>query len=115
MTGEDRTIDFGECWVTIGPNWVVTGFPDGTEVHAHPIYDDEQRARARSLGYVGLDHEAVDAMTRDHDYYHTIVARELGYEYSPTLWAVAHGESIGALGDYEERVVFERQKRENDS
>jgi hypothetical protein len=115
---EPRTEKIGECVVTIGPSWVVTRFPDGTEVHAHPTYDDESLHRALGLGYTwpypAGDHIAINAMCRDHDYLHSVVAAELGLPWSPTLWAVAHGEPVGPIGDYEERVVLARQKAQNE-
>jgi hypothetical protein len=92
-----RAFSVGDCDITIGPSWVVTRFPDGM-------------ARAEHLGY-GQGRDAVDAMTRDHDYLHSVIAAELGLPWSPTLHAVAHGDPLNReLADYEERVVFARQR-----
>lgn len=112
MTGP-RTEKIGECVVTVGPSWVVTRFPDGVELHAHPSYEAEHWYRACHLGY-GWGTAAVDSMCRDHDYQHSVIAAEMGLPWSPTLWAVAHGEPVGPVGDYEERVVLARQKAQNE-
>jgi hypothetical protein len=89
-----------------------TTLSDGTVLTATSNYGREHAARARDLGYEGSDSEVVDAMNRDHDATHQHVARMLGLEDSPTLWAVAHDEPINPeLADYEERVVFHFQRR----
>jgi hypothetical protein len=91
-----------------------TTLSDGTVLTATSNYGPEHAARARDLGYRGSDREVVDAMNRDHDATHQHVARMLGLEDSPTLWAVAHDEPINPeLADYEERVVFHFQRMRN--
>lgn len=94
----------GECEVTVGANFVTTVFPDGHALHAHPQFGEEHVARARALGYEGDDVDAVEAMTRDHDVIHSLVAEARGESFSPVLYAAAHGRSFE--GDDEERIVF---------
>lgn len=91
-----------------------TTLSDGVVLVAVSNYEPEHVETARGLGYQGSDREVVDAMNRDHDATHQQVARMLGLEDSPTLWAVAHGLPINPeLADYEERVVFHFQRLRN--
>jgi hypothetical protein len=83
---------------------VTTHFDDGTKVVAAPVYDEESEARALDLGYRGAD--PVWQMTRDHDRVHSLLARARGLPFSPTLWAVAHGQPVPATANEEERIVF---------
>lgn len=91
-----------------GGAWVVTKFPDGTEVHAHPQHGDEDIQRAEDLGYDG----SVGGMTFDHDRLHNILSWALGVEGSPSLWAVAHPEDDipGDVRGAEEAMVMAAQK-----
>lgn len=92
--------------MTVGPSWVVTRFPDGAEVHAHPDGTELQTATARALGY-GDDQAAVDRMNREHDLLHTVVADARGWPRSQTLWGVAHGKyAPREVSDDEERIVM---------
>jgi hypothetical protein len=102
---EHVTVRIGETWVTVGPAWCVTRFPDGTEVHAHPSHTDEQAGAARALGY-----SHVGEMTRDHDLLHSVIAEARGLPYSPVLWALAHGEPAPEGADDEERLVLLAQR-----
>lgn len=82
---------------------------DGFEIVAVSTHDEENRARAVSLGYPDVsDYFSVDAMNRDHDAVHQALAQMLGLPDSPTLRMVADGEypEWASLGDYEERIVF---------
>lgn len=88
-----------------GTAWVVTRYPDGTEVHAHPRHGPEDEARAVALGYVD-----VDEMTLDHDRLHSRLAAALGLRCSPTLWALAHGEPAPACAGAEEALVLAAQR-----
>lgn len=94
--------------VDVGPNWAITRFKDGTEVHAHPVYDPASLALAAELGY-GDGEEAVDAMTRHHDYLHSALAVAQGLTCSPTLWAVAHEEPMPDGTAAEEETVLRVQ------
>lgn len=89
-----------------GTAWVVTRYPDGTEVHAHPQHGPEDEARAVALGYPG-----VGSMTVEHDPLHTLLAVTLGLGVSPTLWAVAHGLPVDpVLAEAEEAMVLAAQR-----
>ena len=90
-----------------GTAWVVTKYPDGTEVHAHPNHRPEDISLAVELGYGG----DVQAMTLWHDPIHTRLAHALGLVHSPTLWAIAHNESPDSrVADLEEAMVLAAQK-----
>jgi hypothetical protein len=90
-----------------GTAWVVTRYPDGTEVHAHPQHGAEDEARARALGYPD-----VAAMTLDHDRLHTLLAQALTGGRSPVLWAQAYREVVldAELADAEEQLVLAAQR-----
>ena len=87
-----EVINLGQVQIRIfgGQHFLETVFPDGTRVPAIPQDTDEYRATAQRLGY-GTD---IWALCREHEIAHTLVARALGLEYSPTLWAVAHGRTV---------------------
>lgn len=70
-----------------GNAWVVTKYPDGTEIHAHPNHRPEDEALALTLAYPG-----VQTMTFEHDALHTMLAHALGLVHSPTLWGIAHDD-----------------------
>lgn len=99
-------VDDGRCWLE-------TVFFDGSRVPACPEDTDEYRATALRLGY-GAD---TWSMCRDHELGHSWLAVSRGVgefaarlDYSPTLWAVAHG---GVFWDAvrEEKVVLEWQRQ----
>jgi hypothetical protein len=69
-------------------HYLETVFPDGTRVPAAPQDTDQYRATAAALGY-GDD---IWRLCREHEIAHTTLMQSLGLRYSPTLWAVAHGE-----------------------
>lgn len=116
----DEVDDFSECLANLesilkkmdrrvctGKAWVVTRYPDGTEVHAHPNHGPEDVVRAHVLGYRGN----VSAMTLEHDPLHTRLAMALGLPHSPTLWGLAHGTPVDAvLVDAEEAMVLAAQR-----
>jgi hypothetical protein len=84
-----------------------TVFDDGSELVAAPVMDDENIARARTLGYSGSDAEAVWRMTRHHDLVHTLLAEAEGFPFSLTLHAVANGYELPpGMSQREERIVF---------
>lgn len=88
-------------------HYLETVFPDGHKVGAAPEDTDEYRATAERIGY-GAD---TWKLCRDHEMAHTVLMQTLGLAYSPTLWAVAHGEakeisgSPGEMGAEEELVL----------
>lgn len=89
-----------------GAAWVVTRFPDGTEVHAHPQHGPEDEARARALGYPD-----VGAMTFDHDQLHSLLAWALAHRCSPVLAALAEGSAAtGEVAEAEEAMVLAVQR-----
>lgn len=74
----------------------------GVYVEARSQYGDEDKARAASLGYDG-----VEACTLEHDPLHSWLARVLGLSCSPTLEALAHGrEHSPDLVQAEEAVIL---------
>jgi hypothetical protein len=84
-----------------------TVFDDGSELTAAPVMDEENIARARSLGYTGTDEDAVWEMTRHHDLVHTLLAEAEGFPFSLTLHSVANGyEMPPGMAQREERIVF---------
>ena len=90
----------------LGKAWVVTRYPDGTEVHAHPNHRPDDEARAEALGYAD-----VEEMTLDHDPLHTRLAVALGLPHSPTLWGLAHGEPADPIvAGAEEEMVLAAQR-----
>lgn len=89
-----------------GRAWVVTRYPDGTEVHAHPQHGPEDVARAAALGYPN-----VDLMTLAHDPLHSLLCFVLLCGVSPTLNGLAHGRRTDpALADAEEQLVLAAQR-----
>lgn len=87
--------------------YLETIFADDSRVPAAPQDNDEYRARAQALGY-GDD---VWRMCQEHEIAHTELMQRLGLEYSPTLWAVAHGDTrkTREMGAEEELVLaFQR-------
>lgn len=89
-----------------GGAWVVTRYPDGSEVHAHPQHGPEDEARARALGY-----PHVGAMTFDHDRLHSLLAWALTHQASPVLRAVAGGAQAPAeVAEAEEAMVLAVQR-----
>lgn len=84
-----------------GGAWVVTKYPDGTEIHAHPSHTEEEQARAEALGYPN-----VDAMTLDHDPMHHVVSWLLRQRVS----YVVTGEANAELAEAEEHVVLAVQR-----
>lgn len=97
------TRQIGEVTVTTGPSWVVSRWPDGLEVHAHPDGSTEQIHIARALGY-GHD---TNRMNAEHDLLHQLVAHARGWPYSKTLRGVAEGQYVDrSISDDEERIVM---------
>lgn len=74
-----------------GSAWVVTKYPDGTEVHAHPQHDEDAEAYARSLGYPNVDYQ-----TLIHDPMHHIISHILHREPSHVITGLADPEVAAA-------------------
>jgi hypothetical protein len=91
-----------------------TVWDDGSHLVAAPVMNDENVARARSLGYSGAPEEAVWAMTRHHDLVHSLLAEAEGFPFSLTLHAVANGYGLPpGMAQREERIVFLIQRLMN--
>lgn len=97
----------GNCIVEVGGNFVATDFADGKQLVATVNYTEEDKARAKALGY-----DSVEEMTLEHDLTHNIVANALGFSESPTLRGVVEGQS-SVLADLEERIVMLVQRVSN--
>ncbi len=89
MSTNPVTIRFPGCTILVwnGGAYTETVFEDGTRCPALPHGSEYQARTARELGY-GDD---VDAMCREHEIMHTLLAVARGRPYSPVLWDVAHG------------------------
>lgn len=88
-----RIISFKNCFVRAELNvgYTETVFADGSLVPAYPDGTPEQRLTSLRLGY-GDD---LARMCREHEVLHTWLCERFGLPYSPTLWAVAHGQQAG--------------------
>lgn len=104
--GGCATFRFGATTCRVGPTWVVTTLPDGSEVHAHPQDSMGQRQTAKALGY-GLD---LAAMTRDHDTLHAAIAAWVGLPESAALRQAAGGSPDPELAAMEEDAVLAVQR-----
>lgn len=108
-------IPIGGCQFRVWSNeYVETVMPDQTvcagEAHVDPArYSAEQiaayAATARERGY-----QDAGALNRWHEFLHTVLAVGRGLAWSPTLFAVAHGEPMPAETQAEEAALeaFER-------
>lgn len=105
-----NTYRIGQAEVEVIEKGTITRFPDGNEVVAWTETGEkyeEQLANARALGY-GDD---VDAMNRDHDLCHNLLAQALGDDYCPVLYGVATQNYVGKeLYKERESIVFLMQK-----
>lgn len=94
----------GRVCVEVGERYTVTTFPDGRQLVADHAEQPGQAATAARLGY-----PSAEAMNRDHDLAHSLLAHWLGLECSPTLHAVASGNRY-PLSALEEDAVFAIQR-----
>lgn len=89
-----------------GGAWVVTKYPDGTEVHAHPVHNPETEVTREALGY-----PTQEAMTLEHDPFHTLISELVLGRTSPTLRMVATGQQVSKeLAAAEEDAVMAVQR-----
>lgn len=97
---------FASCTFIADPatQYAVTQFHDGTSVPACPHDTDEYRQCARDLGYG----DNTWLMCVHHELFHTILALADGQDYSPTLWAVAHGRD-GSRTEESRVIEFQRK------
>jgi hypothetical protein len=110
------TFAFKNCVVRLEESgFTETVFPDGTRVPAYPTGCPDQLDMAEKLGY-GPD---LARMCREHEILHTWLCELFGLPYSPTLWAVAHGQAEGCAPvraqQEEESLVLAFQALLNDA
>lgn len=87
-----KTLAFKNCVVRMEKSgFTETVFRDGSRVPAYPTGLADQREIGKRLGY-GCD---LARMCREHEVLHTWLCELFGLPYSPTLWAVAHGQAEG--------------------
>jgi hypothetical protein len=114
--GTPKILTFKNCVVRadVKLGYTETVFRDGSLVPAYPTGCDNQRQTSRRLGY-GDD---VAAMCREHEVLHTWLCERFDLPYSPTLWAVAHGQPAGCAPIWaqqeEEALVLSFQAYLND-
>ncbi len=99
-----RTLQFQHCWVNCVPGYTETCYHDGTKVTATPEDSEQYRANTARFGY-GTD---TGGLSREHEILHTFLAEKLGFGSSPTLWAVAHGQTgnVAAIWEQEEEETW---------
>jgi hypothetical protein len=92
---------FGAVSVDIGPDATTTTFPDGQSITGDHREQPGQRLTALEIGY-----PSAEALNRDHDLSHSLLACIMGLEFSPTLFGIAtgrqyehwHAEEAAVLG-----------------
>jgi hypothetical protein len=96
---------------TIGQNYIISGstrtitrFADGSIAYADHAVQPGQAERAAEIGY-----PSAEAMNREHNLTHSLLAHWLGLDYSPTLHAVANGQR-SAIWQAEESAVLAIQQ-----
>jgi hypothetical protein len=94
-----QTFRFGAVQVDIRDGFTVTSFDDGGKVWALHAEQPGQRQTAQHIGC------SVEEMNQTHDLVHSMLAQMLGLDYSPALYAVAHGQKSIELHDAEEDAV----------
>jgi len=99
-----HTTTLGQTTVVVTRNTTTTYFADSTALTA--VHDEQpgQAERAAQLGYA-----TAEDMNREHDLAHSLLAHWLGLDYSPTLFAVAHGQT-SPLWEAEESAVLAIQR-----
>jgi hypothetical protein len=111
-TDGPRTFRIGVCLVTVGLGWVVTTWPDGTAVHAHPDVGElreQQIATAKALGYDRshiTDARMQAALIVDHEVLHSLVADALGRTSSVAL----HSQATDTWNDERRRLADEEER-----
>jgi hypothetical protein len=90
------SMTLGSCCIDVYDEGVDTVFSDGVICTALPHDDEHYGDVCRRLGYPD-DAAGRLRQCQDHEIAHTIVGVLAGRGYSPTLWAVAHGEEIDPI------------------
>lgn len=100
------SMTIGTCCVDFFDEGVDTIFHDGVICTALPHDDEHYREICQRLGYPD-DSAGRLRQCQDHELAHTVVGVLAGKGYSPTLWAVAHGEGMDPLENaFEEALVL---------
>lgn len=97
-------LTIGQNDIDIGPASTLTRFADGSTAYADHAAQPGQAERAAEIGY-----PSAEAMNREHDLTHSLLAHWLGLDYSPTLYAVANGQR-SAIWQAEESAVLAIQQ-----
>ena len=90
----------GDVTVDMGDAYTVTTFPDGLQLVAMHSEQPGQAETAARLGYPNAD-----AMNREHDAFHSLLAHWLGLPCSPTLHAAASGRRYPHWREEEDAVL----------
>lgn len=98
------SVRLGQNAVLIGLESTATHFADGSVTEADHAAQPGQAKTAASIGY-----SSAEAMNREHDLAHSLLAHWLGLDYSPTLHAVANGQR-SAIWEAEESAVLALQR-----
>lgn len=97
-------IRLGRTEILIGPGFTTTNFADISTAYADHTAQSGQAERAAEIGY-----PSAEAMNREHDVAHSLLAHWLGLDYSPTLYAIANGQR-SAIWQEEESAVMALQR-----
>jgi hypothetical protein len=92
-------VEIGGATVEFFNRLTISRYPNGKTVEAAPHHTEEYRQRARDLGYIsrdfqGNDHPDTDAMSRDHEVCHHLLADLVGLPASPVMLACALGHPL---------------------
>lgn len=99
-----RIIRLGQNQIQITGGMTITYFADGCAAYGDHEAQPGQAERAAELGY-----PSAEAMNREHDLTHSLLAYWLGLDYSPTLHAIANNEQ-SAIWQAEEAAVLALQQ-----
>ncbi|WP_046869282.1 hypothetical protein [Microvirga massiliensis] len=95
----------GAVTVEVQDDYTVTTFPDGRQLHARHSGHADQAETAARLGY-----SSVEAMNREHDLTHALLAYWLGLPWSPTLRDVVTNTPATEIHYLEEEAVLAIQR-----
>jgi hypothetical protein len=102
----NKVLKLATATVEVHEHWTRTVLHDGQEIGGIALHVDSYRCRAKVLGY-GDD---VDAMNRDHEVTHSLLAHWLGMPESPVMRAIVAHSGPSDLTGSEERVVLALQE-----
>lgn len=96
------TIALRYCSITWTHEGCTTRFQDGVELSSYPHEIPHYYVIAHRLGYG----DNLLAYAREHDFFHSYTEQYFHDRPSLTLWAVAHGDTLGQYqATYEELVT----------